>query len=141
VNAIVLPENVRAKLASHARREAPREAVGLIAGTSDGMAVASFELPNLGDRDEFFADPYAQYQAEVRIAAAGLRILAIYHSHPGGGTGLSLSDRLGARRWSCAQVVIVPGRTPAEPDRIHAYSKTKTGIDEVLIRQAKQIEP
>jgi proteasome lid subunit RPN8/RPN11 len=134
VNAIVLPENVRAKLASHARREAPREAVGLIAGTSDGMAVASFELPNLGELDEFFADPYAQYQAEARIAAAGLQIIAIYHSHPGGGPDLSPSDRLGAERWSCAQVVIAPGHIPAERERIRAYRITEAGVDELLVQ-------
>jgi proteasome lid subunit RPN8/RPN11 len=41
----------------------------------------------------FLADPVEQWRAEKAIAARRLSPLAVYHSHPDGGTGLSEFDR------------------------------------------------
>jgi proteasome lid subunit RPN8/RPN11 len=112
----------------HAKSAVPMEAVGIIGGdSSDGLAHLIIELPNLADRNEFFADPFAQYQAEQQISEAGLNIIAIYHSHPGGGTALSESDRNAAINWDCAHIVIVPERDSEEDNHIRAYRVLEEG--------------
>lgn len=68
-------------------------------------------MPNLAGPHEFFADPFAQYLAERRLSREGLSVIAIYHSHPGGGTELSDADRMAASRWNWAHIVIVPERS------------------------------
>lgn len=81
---------------SHCRSAAPAEAVGLLAGRG-GTATWHFPLANVvappADRYMFLADPIEQWQAEKAIAARGFSQLAVYHSHPDGGTGLSELDR------------------------------------------------
>ena len=118
---VVLPDAILRQMLFHAEPVAPLEAVGVIGGRPDGRAEIAIELPNGASPYEFLADPYAQYQAETRIHQANLEIIAIYHSHPGGGAMMSESDRLFARRWSCAQIIIVPDKPPGDPDRMRAY--------------------
>lgn len=132
---IILPEPLYSQIVRHARQEAPREAVGMIAGSSNGVAAVVQELPNLGNSREFFADPYAQYHAESCFERDGLRIIAIYHSHPGGGTDLSAEDRLCAARWLCAQLVIVPERASNDSEQVRAYRMVSGRPHEVPIRR------
>lgn len=105
----------------HTTSAIPMEAVGIIGGEANGLARLLIELPNLAEKDEFFADPFAQFQAEKRISEAGLRIIAIYHSHPGGGCELSESDLRAAINWDCAHIVIVPERESDDYEPICAY--------------------
>lgn len=90
----------------HAAREQPREAVGLLAGPASGAASLALPLDNVAGSAAFLADPYGQYLAERRIEAEGLCLLAIYHSHPGGGAHLSAADLAFARLRDVVHVVI-----------------------------------
>lgn len=97
------------------------EAVGMIGGDREGVARLIIELPNLAGNDEFFADPFSQFQAEKRFSNEGLQVIAIYHSHPGGGLELSEADLVAAARWHCLQIVIVPELNPVENENMRCY--------------------
>jgi proteasome lid subunit RPN8/RPN11 len=93
---------------SHATREEPREAVGMLAGNSPDVASLALPLVNLAGPGAFLADPYSQYLAEKRISAEELKLLAIYHSHPGGGAHLSETDLEFASLRDIINIVIAP---------------------------------
>lgn len=107
VTRLRLRPDLREQIVSHARTSAPREAVGLLGGSSDGTIMLALPLPNVaGDDKSFLADPYAQFQALRRLRSAGQQLLAIYHSHPAGCPHPSSMDVEYARRWPCAQVIV-----------------------------------
>lgn len=120
-----LPRSLYDELFRHAREAMPAEAVGVIGGTARAARLA-IPLPNVagpatGSR-AFLADPRAQFLAERRLTAAGLRITAIYHSHPGGGAVLSAADRDLAASWpGVLHVVVAVDRPGGRPDEIRAY--------------------
>jgi proteasome lid subunit RPN8/RPN11 len=101
-----------AQMLAHADRALPNECVGFLAGV--GMDVTFvIPLPNSRGSRSFFVEPYDQYLGEKRIKDARLKLIAIYHSHPGGCACLSETDLHFADRWDCIQVVIaisVPDR-------------------------------
>ena len=130
IDVILLPDLLYRQIVRHAQVAAPMEAVGMVGGHANGRAVVVIELPNLAGPFEFFADPFAQYRAERRLAEAGLTLLAIYHSHPGGGLQLSPADVHFARRWPCAHIVVVPDATGQGRDGLRAYRVTLDGSDE-----------
>lgn len=90
----------------HAERERPREAVGMLGGLPSGHVSLALPLINLAGVGMFLADPYSQYLTEKQIASEGLSLLAIYHSHPGGGAYLSAVDCKFARLHDVVHVVI-----------------------------------
>ena len=104
----------------HAERDQPCEAVGMLAGDSSGTASLALPLANLAGPRAFLADPYTQYLAEKRIAAEGLSLVAIYHSHPGGGASLSPSDHAFAKLRDTTQIVIALAHDNC-PQDIRAY--------------------
>jgi|GEM_PF-2189279 len=132
IDVILLPDLLYRQIVRHAQVAAPMEAVGMVGGHANGRAVVVIELPNLAGPFEFFADPFAQYRAERRLAEAGLTLLAIYHSHPGGGLQLSSADVHFARRWPCAHIVVVPDATGQGRDGLRAYRVTLSYSPKVL---------
>jgi [CysO sulfur-carrier protein]-S-L-cysteine hydrolase len=118
---IVISEPLCQQIILHVSQAIPMEAVGMIGGSPDGCARMVIEIPNLAGTHEFFADPFAQFQAEKRIAGEGLEVIAIYHSHPDGGTGLSSADLAAAARWNCAHIVIVPERSRGDANFWQAW--------------------
>lgn len=68
----------------HVAAVAPLEACGLLAGIT-GEVAAVFAVTNiLASVMRFRMDPREQLEAFERIQAAGLELVAIYHSHPDG---------------------------------------------------------
>lgn len=132
MNQIVIPTETYLQIIRHVMQATPREAVGLIGGTTDGYAREVIALPNLAGPHEFFADPFAQFQAERRFSQEGLSILAIYHSHPDGGTNLSEADKLLGADWNCTHIVIVPERLPAAA-AMRAWNIAGDTVSEVSI--------
>ncbi|MDX1994838.1 MAG: M67 family metallopeptidase [bacterium] len=71
------------QLIDHARADAPNEACGLIAGK--GMrAVRIIPLENVAETPQtnYVANPRQLVQQIHEIEAAGLSLIAVYHSHP-----------------------------------------------------------
>lgn len=130
---ILLSELLYRQIVRHVTQAVPMEAVGIIGGLADGCARVVIELPNLAGPHEFFADPFAQYQAERQLLRDGLSVIAIYHSHPGGGMGLSDADRVAAERWNCAHIVIVPERSPEHANYLRAWRVSGDKVSEIPV--------
>ena len=70
------------QLIAHARDDSPVEACGYLA-EKDGIIVAIFRLKNVDASGEHFSlDPVEQFAAMRQMRSAGLRMKAVYHSHP-----------------------------------------------------------
>jgi len=117
---------------AHARANLPNEAVGLLVG-STGRPTAAIPLPNVARRGEFLADPYAQFLAERRIRDEGAQLLAIYHSHPRGGTRLSPLDVKFGRERPCLHVVIAIDPAKLGEERVAAYAIDSTDVRPVTV--------
>ncbi|MDO9585724.1 MAG: M67 family metallopeptidase [Syntrophales bacterium] len=69
-------------IVAHAKREAPLEACGYLAG-KDGIAVMAYPLTNAdASEDHFSLKPEEQFAAVRQMRAAGMRLCAMHHSHP-----------------------------------------------------------
>jgi proteasome lid subunit RPN8/RPN11 len=69
-------------LIEHARKDAPIEACGYLA-EKDGIVVMSLALTNVdASKEHFSLDPKEQFDAVREIRSRGLRLRAVYHSHP-----------------------------------------------------------
>lgn len=73
---------VHEAIVRHAARELPNEACGYLA-ERDGVAVGFYQLTNL-DRapDHYRMDPKEQFTAIRDMREMGLKLAAVYHSHP-----------------------------------------------------------
>ena len=111
MSTLVLPRRLLEEILSHARRSAPHEACGVIAGEAKGgrkLARAVYPCRNVA------RNPYAEYtiapedlvKALSDIERKKLEVLGFYHSHPGGGVSPSGIDQARAS-WDGASYVIV----------------------------------
>ncbi len=70
------------ELLDHAKIESPIEACGYLA-CRDGVIAASYKMTNIDRSNEHFSfDPREQFAALKDARAGGLKICAVYHSHP-----------------------------------------------------------
>ena len=110
---IVVPDDVRKAIASHAEQSYPNECVGLLLGRIDGRRklveeifaaqntwTAEVALTDAEDqhsqRDRFYLDPRDYLRADREARARGLDIIGCYHSHPDHPAVPSERDRVGA---------------------------------------------
>jgi proteasome lid subunit RPN8/RPN11 len=86
ITELVIPAAIWRKMRRHARRNAPLEACGLLAG-KDGQVSLSQGVRN-DERSpvRFQMNPKEQLKAFNHFEDMGLDLLAIYHSHPSGPT-------------------------------------------------------
>ena len=127
-----VPRSVYDGMIVHASAALPAEAVGLLGG--EGRRVSCrLPLRNVLGAGRFLADPYAQFLALRQLSSEGLRPLAVYHSHPGGGIRPSGDDLRFARALPYFQVIIAIGR-PHHPEvEVGAYSLTDGTLREVTL--------
>lgn len=79
---LILPDNILASMIHQAKEYAPVEACGLLAGT-DSTIIKHYEMTNVdASREHFSLDVREQFAAAKDMRAAGLEMLAVYHSHP-----------------------------------------------------------
>jgi len=68
---------------THARSDSPLEACGYLAADGDGLITHSFPMTNMDKaEDHYTLDPAEQFAAVKQMRTSGLRLAAIYHSHP-----------------------------------------------------------
>jgi [CysO sulfur-carrier protein]-S-L-cysteine hydrolase len=93
---VTIKESDYDKILSHARKEAPIEACGLIAGLDhDGVREIKkvYILTNIDHTSEHFSlDPKEQLQAVKDMRAEGLKPLGNWHSHPASPSRSSAED-------------------------------------------------
>ncbi|WP_261664119.1 M67 family metallopeptidase [Deinococcus sp. Marseille-Q6407] len=97
LSTVWLPLVLRRQLWAHARREQPRECVGVLGGTSSGegwQAQVYVPLPNVAERAEvqYRADPAALIRALRELRAQQLSLVGLFHSHPRGPQQPSATD-------------------------------------------------
>ncbi len=80
-----LNETQAREIVQHARRDAPREACGLIAGKAN-IAQRIIPLPNAASDPEkrYLIDPSAYIKTLTALEKEGLSLVGFYHSHPKG---------------------------------------------------------
>ncbi len=77
-----IPNNVFEQMLQQAKAQAPIEACGILAGRN-GAAEKFYKMANADQsNDHFMMQPEEQFRVAKDIRAAGLEMLAIYHSHP-----------------------------------------------------------
>ena len=77
-----IPNNIFEQMLKQAEAEAPIEACGILAG-SDGKVEKLYRMTNVDKSSEhFMMEPAEQFKVVKDIRSAGLKMLAIYHSHP-----------------------------------------------------------
>ncbi len=79
---IKLTRAVVNNIIDHARRDAPIEACGYLAG-KNGIITNCYNMINIDNSPEHFSfDPEEQFDVVRRARSEGLEIIANYHSHP-----------------------------------------------------------
>lgn len=77
-----IPSNIFEAMVEQAQAQAPVEACGILAGR-DGLVEKLYKMTNADhSSDHFMMLPEEQFKVVRDIRAAGLEMLAIYHSHP-----------------------------------------------------------
>jgi proteasome lid subunit RPN8/RPN11 len=89
---MTLTSRILARIVEQARAEAPNEACGYLAGTGDRAKVA-IPMRNVDASPEHYSfDPRQQFSAAREARAAGLDLIAVYHSHPATPARMSAED-------------------------------------------------
>jgi [CysO sulfur-carrier protein]-S-L-cysteine hydrolase len=131
---IRITTDVYSGMLNHSRLVLPAEAVGLLGGPAPDYLTINLPLPNRAGHHAFLADPFAQFKAERYLKQSGLHLLAIYHSHPGGGAQLSPLDLVFANKRSrCLQIVIALQPLALSNEEVRAYRVTENAVVEVNI--------
>lgn len=79
---LVIPAKILSQAVQHAQSLTPREACGLLAGSSF-YAAQIFQITNISpDSAAFYLEPAELIAAFYEIESQGLEIVAFYHSHP-----------------------------------------------------------
>ena len=77
-----IPVLVFDQMVAQARAALPAESCGILAG-SDNRIERLYEMTNMDNSPTHFTmDPAEQFAVVKKMRAAGLKMLAIYHSHP-----------------------------------------------------------
>ncbi|MHC4171756.1 MAG: M67 family metallopeptidase [Planctomycetota bacterium] len=87
-----IPNIIFQQMLKQAEAEAPIEACGILAG-SDSKVEKLYKMTNADKSStHFMMDPAEQFKVHKDIRSAGLKMLAIYHSHPATPARLSQED-------------------------------------------------
>jgi proteasome lid subunit RPN8/RPN11 len=87
-----IPNNIFEQILKQAEAELPIEACGILAG-SDSKVEKLYKMTNADKSStHFMMDPAEQFRVHKDIRSAGLKVLAIYHSHPATPARLSQED-------------------------------------------------
>ncbi len=77
-----ISKEVWAGIVGHARQEAPLEACGYLA-EQEGIVIRHYPLTNAdASADHYSLQPEEQFTAVRQMRASGLKLRAVYHSHP-----------------------------------------------------------
>ena len=117
---LIISSPIRNEMIHAARAAAPLEACGLLAGTGDRMTKC-YVLTNADASPEHFSmKPEEQFAAIKDMRAAGLKMTAIWHSHPASPARMSAEDMRLAYTPDVVYVIV----SLAEPEgpRIRAFA-------------------
>ena len=79
---IKIPNSAYNEMVLHALKDKPIEACGYLAGLN-GEVKYAIPMKNTDESNEHFSfDPQEQFDAFKKTKSEGLRLIAVYHSHP-----------------------------------------------------------
>ena len=79
---VVLPHHLIDRIIAHGRAVYPDEACGILAGEGNEVSVV-YEATNIERSPvSYLMDPHEQFRIMKEIRQSGMRMIAIYHSHP-----------------------------------------------------------
>lgn len=79
---IQIPKQIVDEIFEQGKKESPIEACGYLAG-KDGLVYKKYEMKNVdGAHDHFTLDPKEQFAVMKDARSWGLKIVAVYHTHP-----------------------------------------------------------
>ena len=115
MDALEIPEKIFEEMIEQANEAAPVEACGILAGKKN-RAEKFYKMVNIDNSNtHFMMLPEEQFKVTKDMRSAGLKMLAIYHSHPETGTRPSQEDiRLAVT--PDVIYVILSLANPGEPD-------------------------
>lgn len=109
-----LSRTIYEMMIAHCRREAPKEACGLLAG-SGGAATAIYPMTNADNSPiSYTMDPLEQLRAQKAMRAEGVELAAIYHSHTASPAYPSPTD-IALATYPDAHYVVVSLAVPMRP--------------------------
>lgn len=115
-------------MVAHAESTAPEECCGLAAGKS-GLISAVAAVENvLHSNTEFRMEAGSQIREMVRIEKMGLKMLAIYHSHP---LGPELPSKMDIDRFMYPEsysIILFPGDGEWSAKGFKMFKKSATEI-------------
>lgn len=100
---------------AHLRGALPDEGVGFLLGSTPAEADRFVPARNVRSGRRFLVDPYDQFAAFREARAGGHQVVALIHSHPGGGVTLSVADWENAVWWPFLQVIVAFPAEGGEP--------------------------
>jgi proteasome lid subunit RPN8/RPN11 len=123
-----IPADVLVAVVAHARAEAPLECCGLLAGSADGRVSLHFPIRNdLASPTEYLTNARDLLAASKAVRAAGVEVLAFYHSHPASAPVPSAKDVAG-NYWGGTVVHVIVGLAGPEAD-VRAWDITEAGYE------------
>ena len=128
-----LPPEMLAAIGEHARRDAPRECCGVIAGR-DGVPNRLYALRNIAEGNRLYEiDPIQLMELEFNeLEKDGSEIVAIYHSHPTSPAYPSRTD-VELAFWPQAVYLICSLERPDAPE-IRGFLLRDGSITEVALQ-------
>ena len=79
---LTLPATVLDAILAHAREESPRECCGVLGGLGGVVSLAVPVGNELVSPTAFRTEPRSMLAADRALRAAGVELVAVYHSHP-----------------------------------------------------------
>lgn len=127
---LTLTPDVLAALREHARREHPLECCGLLAGRGTRATRAYAVANELASPVAFRTEARDSLAAFRAMRAAGVELLAVYHSHPTSPAVPSATD-LAENPYGEAVVCVILGADGVRAWRLSAESFTEVPLETV----------
>jgi proteasome lid subunit RPN8/RPN11 len=91
-HSLTLSKTLWQEMQDYVQQHAPLESCGLLAGKNDRVEKVIFVRNQSQSPARFVMDPYEQLRAFDWIESNELDLLGIFHSHPAGPEGASVTD-------------------------------------------------
>lgn len=125
---LLIDARVVDELDGEMRRAAPRRVAGFLLGESSGVVLSAHAVYPARRRGRTGGDGAAvsltgadHRRALEKAQALGLKVIAVYRTHPDGDPSVSLGDVSGFRRSRLASLVVTARANGAQP-RLDAYA-------------------
>jgi proteasome lid subunit RPN8/RPN11 len=92
MSTLIIPQLIFSQLLDQARKLAPIEACGILGGRGDRIDIFHPMTNTDNSTDHFLMDPAEQFKIVKALRGAGLRMLAVHHSHPASPSRPSAED-------------------------------------------------